>query len=392
MIIAFIFQTSNALSIVFASFKFEINGIVSSIKLSVDFFFFILIPLCGIQYTINKNESATFKSLLFDSCCAIVIVVSLVQVLLMFGIRNVITDYYSAEIFKYLEGSWDGIPSIISNALLEFRIKSTFHEPSVLATFLLLYTFPFMLCRYLNGVYSFNKIIDTLFIILPFGCLLFSFSTTSYIVASIDLLIVFFISLSKKISIKHFLVIALIIAGIIYFVATYYQTYSKIVNRIFMYKNDKSSSTRIGSIVGAINLFNDNPLGVGYTNEKYVLYNYLPYWGITNETTQDRSNIQSSFLRFLSDFGISWIVFCIAGLITIWLSYRKKKKYLLRWQKESLFLWLFNFLLSASFGTIEYHCQWFLFSALIIIGPIFKNFNINPSLVILQTNQPKKVL
>jgi O-antigen ligase len=391
LVIAFVFLTCNWISNIVASFKFDINGIVSSIKLAVDFFAFILIPLCGIQYTIDKISPRRFNQFYLIPV-AIVIVISLIQILLMFGMKNGITDYYTSGIFKYIEGSWDGVPITLSNALREFRVKSTFHEPSVLASFLLLYTFPFMLCRYLNGVYSFNRIVDFLFLTLPFGCLLFSFSTTSYIVASIDLVIILFLSLQNKLSIKHFIVILLIIAGSIYLIVSYYETYSRIVSRVFMYKTDTSSSTRIGSIVGAIHLFEDNPLGVGYTNEKYLVYDYLPDWGRTVEATRERSNVQSFYLRILGGLGIPWVIFCFGVLISIWLAYRRNKNYLLQWQKDALLLWIINLLICISFGAIEYHNQWFLLSALIMVGPVFKNYRNKEYLKFTQICQQKKVL
>ena len=89
----------------------------------------------------------------------------------------------------------------------------------------------------------------------------------------------------------------IICAGFVYVLVTYYETYYRIVNRVFLFKSntDVSSSTRIGSIVGALNMFMDNPLGVGFTIEKHVVYDYLPKWGLTFETTRERSNIQSLF-------------------------------------------------------------------------------------------------
>lgn len=370
-----LFLTCNWVSVLFASLKFEINGILSSIKLTIEFFAFILIPLCGIQYVIEKiSQERLYQFYLIT--VTIVIIVSIIQILLILGIKNVITDYYSSFLFKYLEGSWDGIAPVRSYVLSAFRVRGTFHEPSVLSTFFLLYVFPFILCRYLNGYYSFGKIYDFVLIVLSFGCLIFSFSTTSYIMASLDLLIIFLGSFKRRLTVKRLLLLLMICAGTVYVLVTYYETYHRIVNRVFLFKNneDLSSSTRIGSIVGGYNLFSDNPLGVGFTVEKHLVYDYLPKWGITVETSRERSNIQSHFFRYLADFGIAWIIFCIAALIKIYLSYRHKRKYLLKWQREAIFLWIINFLFCFIFGFIEYHCQWFLLSSTIIIGPIFKNY------------------
>jgi hypothetical protein len=315
---------------------------------------------------------------------AIVIIVSIIQIFLILGIKNVFLEYYSSFLYKYIEGSWTGFSHIKSNALLEFRVKSTFHEPSILSTFFLLYVFPFLLCRYLNGYYSFGRIGDFIVIMLSFGCLIFSFSTTSYIMATIDLIIVFSYFFRKKLTLKKLLFIMIICAGFVYFLVTYYETYYRIVNRVFLFKSntDVSSSTRIGSIVGALNMFMDNPLGVGFNIEKHVVYDYLPNWGLTIETTRERSNIQSFIFRYLADFGIAWIIFCFAALIIIFISYQHKKKHLLKWQREAIFLWIINFVLCVTFGFIEYHSQWFLLSATIILGPIFKNYKNKQQLMV----------
>ena len=138
-----------------ASLKFEINGIISSIKLAIELFAFILIPLCGIHYTINSRAKRLF--LFYMIPVVIVIIVSILQLFLILGIKNVFLEYYSSFLYKYIEGSWTGFSHIKSNALLEFRVKSTFHEPSILSTFFLMYVFPFLLCRYLNGYYSWKN-------------------------------------------------------------------------------------------------------------------------------------------------------------------------------------------------------------------------------------------
>lgn len=381
--IALLFMTCNWISVALASLKFEINGILSSIKLAVEFFAFILIPLCGIQYTVNRiSQKRLFLFIMIP--VVIVIIVSIIQILLILGIKNVISEYYSSFLYKYIEGSWTGIAQLKSNALMEFRVKGTFHEPSVLSTFFLLYVFPFLLCRYLNGCYSLGRICDFIVILLSFGCLIFSFSTTSYIMVSIDLIIVFFIFFRKKLTLKKLLFILIVCAGFVYVLVSYYETYYRIVNRVFLFKSntDVSSSTRIGSIVGAINMFMDNPLGVGFTIEKHVVYDYLPKWGLTFETTRERSNIQSFIFRYLADFGIAWIIFCFAALIIIFISYQHKKKHLLKWQREAIFLWIINFVLCVTFGFIEYHSQWFLLSATIILGPIFKSYKNKQQLVV----------
>ena len=381
--IALLFMTCNWISVALASLKFEINGILSSIKLAVEFFAFILIPLCGIQYTVNRiSQKRLFLFIMIP--VVIVIIVSIIQILLILGIKNVISEYYSSFLYKYIEGSWTGIAQLKSNALMEFRVKGTFHEPSILSTFFLLYVFPFLLCRYLNGCYSLGRICDFIVILLSFGCLIFSFSTTSYIMVSIDLIIVFFIFFRKKLTLKKLLFILIVCAGFVYVLVSYYETYYRIVNRVFLFKSntDVSSSTRIGSIVGAINMFMDNPLGVGFTIEKHVVYDYLPKWGLTFETTRERSNIQSLLFRYLADFGIAWIIFCFAALIIIFISYQHKKKHLLKWQREAIFLWIINFVLCVTFGFIEYHSQWFLLSATIILGPIFKSYKNKQQLVV----------
>ena len=381
--IALLFMTCNWISVALASLKFEINGIISSIKLAIELFAFILIPLCGIHYTINRVGLKRLF-LFYMIPVAIVIIVSIIQIFLILGIKNVFLEYYSSFLYKYIEGSWTGFSHIKSNALLEFRVKSTFHEPSILSTFFLLYVFPFLLCRYLNGYYSFGRIGDFIVIMLSFGCLIFSFSTTSYIMATIDLIIVFSYFFRKKLTLKKLLFIMIICAGFVYFFVTYYETYYRIVNRVFLFKSntDVSSSTRIGSIVGALNMFMDNPLGVGFNIEKHVVYDYLPNWGLTIETTRERSNIQSHFFRYLADFGIAWIIFCFAALIIIFISYQHKKKHLLKWQREAIFLWIINFVLCVTFGFIEYHSQWFLLSATIILGPIFKSYKNKQQLVV----------
>lgn len=373
--IALLFITCNWVSVALASLKFEINGIISSIKLTLDFVAFILIPLCGIQYIVDRICQKRLNQFYLVPVI-IIIVVSIIQVSLMFGIKNAFIDYYSTFLYKYIEGSWSGIFLPCSNAISEFRVKSTFHEPSIFSSFLTLYFFPFILCRYNNNQYSFGKYIDFIIIILSVGCLLFSFSTTSYIMFSIDLMILFYFAFRKRFTIKRFVLIMLIIAGTVYIAVTYYDTYYRIVNRVFLFKGNRdiSSSTRIGSIVGAVNLFIDNPLGVGFSNEKYIVYDYLPKWGLTQETTRERSNIQAHFFRNLASMGFPWVIFCVAGLLCTFVSYQKNKKYLHRWQREALFLWLTNFLINFTFSIVEYHNQWFLFSAVIIIGPIFKNY------------------
>lgn len=381
--IALLFMTCNWISVALASLKFEINGIISSIKLAIEFFAFILIPLCGIQYTMDRVSQKRL-CLFFMIPVAIVIIVSIIQIFLILGIKNVISEYYSSFLYKYIEGSWTGFTQVRSNALLEFRVKSTFHEPSILSTFFLLYVFPFLLCRYFNGHYSFGRICDFIVILLSFGCLIFSFSTTSYIMATIDLIFVFSYFFRKRLTLKKLLFILIICAGFVYVLITYYETYYRIVNRALLFKSntDVSSSTRIGSIIGAINMFVDNPLGVGFTIEKHIVYDYLPNWGITSETSRERTNIQSFFFRYLADFGIAWIIFCFAALIIIYLLYQHKKKHLHKWQREAILLWMINFMLCVTFGFIEYHNQWFLLSATIILSPIFKNYNNKQQLMV----------
>lgn len=373
--ITLLFMTCNWVSVALASLKFEIDGIISSIKLAIDFFAFILIPLCGIQYIIDRINQKRLNQFYLVPV-VIVIAVSIIQVFLMFGVKSAFIDYYSGFLYKYIEGSWDGVFLSCSNAISEFRVKSTFHEPSVFSSFFTLYLFPFIFCRYINGQYSFGKYADFIIIIVSIGCLLFSFSTTSYIMFTIDLMIIFYFAFRKRLTIKRFILIVLIIVGTVYTMVTYYDTYYRIVNRVFLFKSNKdlSSSTRIGSMVGAFNLFMDNPLGVGFSNEKYVVYDYLPQWGLTIEAKRERSNIQSHFLRNFASFGLPWICFCTAGLLCVLISYQKNKKYLHRWQREALFLWILNFTFNFIFGVVEYHSQWFLFSAVIIIGPIFKNY------------------
>jgi len=392
-VISFIFlffSTSNLISITLASLKFEINGIISSIKLAVELFGFMLIPLCGIQYVVNRiSPKRLYKFYIYT--ISIVILVCIVQIFLIIGIQNAISDFYSSFLYKYIEGSWNGLSPMKSAVLMDFRIKGTFHEPSVLSTFFLLYVIPFILCRYLNGYYSIGKLYDFVVIVLSFICLIFSFSTTSYIMASIDLIIIFYYSIRKSLTLKKVFLILMIFAGTIYVLITYYETYYRIVNRVILFKSneDQSSSTRIGSIFGGINLFMDNPLGVGFTVEKHIVYDYLPKWGMTKETSREKSNIQSNFFRYLADFGLSWIVFCFVALIKIIILYCQNKKYLLKWEREAIFLWMTNLLLCVTFGVIEYHNQWFLLSAIVILGPIFKN-NKNKKQLIVKTYQEKK--
>jgi hypothetical protein len=384
------FSTSNLIGVALASLKFEINGIISTIKLAVELFGFMLIPLCGIQYVINRiSRKRLYKFYIYT--ISIVILVCIIQIFLILGIQNVISDFYSSFLYKYIEGSWNGSSPIKSAVLIDFRIKGTFHEPSVLSTFFLLYVFPFILCRYLNGYYSIGKLYDFVVTVLSFVCLIFSFSTTSYIMASIDLIIIFYYSIRKRLTLKKIFLILMIFIGTIYVLVTYYETYYRIVNRVFLFKSneDQSSSTRIGSIVGGINLFIENPLGVGFTVEKHIVYDYLPKWGITKETSREKSNIQSHFFRYLADFGIAWIVFCFAALIKIILLYCHNKNFLLKWEREAIFLWMTNFLLCVTFGFIEYHNQWFLLSAIVILGPIFKNKK-NKKQLVIETYQEKK--
>lgn len=375
LFIALLFLTSNWLSVSIASLKFEINGIISSVKLSLMIFVFILVPLCGIQFVISRVSEKNFNKFYMFSV-VIVVAVCIVQIMLIFGIKNIISDYYSSTLFKYLEGSWSGTTLVKSNALTEFRIKGTFYEPAVLSTFFTMYVFPYILCRYINGQYLLGKVYDFIIILLSFGCLIFSFSTTSYILATIDLIIIFYFSFRNKLTIKRIILIAILITVSVNVVTTYYETYYRIVNRVLLFKSNKdiSSSTRIGSIAGAINLFKDNPLGVGFANEKYIVYDYTPKWGMTKEVTRERSNIQSTYFRYLADFGIPWIILSVAGILNVFLSYHHKKKYLFKWQREAILLWVSNFLINSTFGFVEYHSQWFLLSAVTVLGPIYKNY------------------
>jgi len=74
--------------------------------------------------------------------------------------------------------------------------------------------------------------------------------------------------------------------------------------------------------------------------------------------------------------------FLFAALIIIYISYQHKKKYLQEWQREAILLWMINFILCFTFGFIEYHSQWFLLSATIILGPIFKNYKNKQQLMV----------
>lgn len=369
LILLFLFAI-NWISLFLTSMDFSVSAFASSFRLIFFVSILIVLPTMGILYMLQTaRESLIIRYYMIP--ILIVVFISIIQILTLLNVDFLFTQIYRNTAFAFIEGSWTGNSRAVTNILKEGRLLASFHEPSVLATFILLYALPFQLSRFINSQYFTTRSIDFLLIILSVLPLVFSFSTTSYMIFSLDFLFFLILYMKRTSSIMRYVVLVLIAAATVWLISVHIEDYIRIVSRAFM-TNNVSSATRFGSISGAMSMFLDNPLGVGYSNERIILFHYLPSWGKTVETSPAYSEVQSTFFRYLADFGIFWLLIFSAILYQFTRFFWARYKGLSLWQRDALFVWSVNFCVAVFFGFIEFANQWFLISCIFFVRPLFQ--------------------
>jgi len=84
--------------------------------------------------------------------------------------------------------------------------------------------------------------------------------------------------------------------------------------------SDRSVTNRFAVWQGGLEMFGDNPLGVGLGNSGYI---YSKFYQVPDALTQSRTMV-NSFLTFLNEFGVIWsglilgcVVLSILSLVAI---------------------------------------------------------------------------
>lgn len=370
---------ANSLACIFLEISSKtpnISVLHSTLKLTFWLSFSIFLPAAGIlscfrlksQSFILRAASMSIIPLLFISAC---------QLLLLLKIKGPIQDSYSRVWFKYLEGTWGGnlsLPRIHSSVLDNFRIAGTFEEPSLFAQYCLFFCIPLIAPRILYREVLLSKWIDRIILLIIMLFFIFTFSTTGYLIAMADVaLILFGFGLSGGVPIYKKIVIPGIIACL--FSLLIYSNFDRFVEisaRAFITGN-QSSNSRLGSMIGGLNLLKDFPMGVGFSNETRILYEYLPHWGRTVETSHSYSVLHSAFLRLISQTGLlGAILFCLLGAFAIISIFRSR--HLTISQSMAVRLWSLNFIAASIYTDIQFGSAWFVFSCILVFFPVYSSF------------------
>ena len=374
VLIALYFLFFNLIALYFSGTYYNSNPVIISLKFIVWYTVLLAIPLLGVMSFQERVPQNVFKKIYLIQLF-IVFFVTCFQIPTLLRIDNFITNLYTEHLFRFIEGTWSSIPRLESNSITEFRNLGTFSEPSVLSSFILIYCFPYQISSFVNGEYVFSKYRDLLAIVGSMITLVFSISSIAFAMLSINLVLFVLLIIKKNFSLEKILYLLIFVVPIVYAVFEFNDIYVKFISRIFR-ANNVSSQTRYGSIIAAIKLFYYNPFGVGFSREKELLYSYIPTWGRTIETFYQKSYVQSTFLKYLSMFGLSWMFFCVYGVVNFIKKFYSSRVITIR-EREQILIWVFNFSLLMTLHFLEFTLVFFLVSAVFTFSPLFRSVEVN---------------
>ncbi len=238
----FLFVILSGISVIFA-FNFT-RGLLFYFSILFNVIFLFYLYSNYVTYFGVKKILELYRKTIFIS-----FVVLLVQFVLM-----VLFKYELPFLPAY--GYYGGIP----------RFRLWFYEPSYMAIYLM---FWFGFTCYMFLIKKVKKYIYD--IIICFIMILITTSTSGFIGIAVILLFVYFIWLSKGVSLKKASVLILLIIAFLVFRLVFSNIYDVFIARLFNSSLDTASGGRINAWTETINVFKEKPLfGVGPGN--YGLY------------------------------------------------------------------------------------------------------------------------
>jgi hypothetical protein len=296
------------------------------------------------------------------------------QIYTLFFKNNFLYDFY-LYVESFLDKGWGGknieLFGGIPMSIFLFRINLLTPEPSSAAYYILTYCYPFILASVISDYSIFKKKffikIETFLFILSIPLIIFTFSTSGYVVFILLLALTFILSLfDGKNKFRHklkiiFFFLILIFLLFLLFIDNYdyiIQIFDKLYNT-----SNGSTHTRLFGIIGGLFIFLNYPFGIGFANLRYVFYDYLPK-PLNSEQLLEYSTGQafqpkSLFIIYLDSFGLIGLLIAIYFFYKIYKNLRNIKNI----SKFSLYvfysfiIFLFSFLLE-SFNNSSFSILW----------------------------------
>ncbi|MFL9799095.1 O-antigen ligase family protein [Vibrio cyclitrophicus] len=297
------------------------NSLLKVFNLPFSLLYYIFLPYVTLDYLFcricEEKRNIIGRNVLHTSNL-IVIFVCILQLNSLFDVISPVSAIYNNFLFYFFEGRWGGWGNFsstnISSEILYLsnittspivlnikRLSGTFQEPASLAIYCSLALLPLLFSFIESGKWHPYRFYMFSLFLAPV-LIFFTVSSTGFLVLFVDItILIFFLSFKKnkaKLIFLYFLFGAIIIILMPYIYEKLY-VFEKLIT-----VGDDSSSTRYGSIFAAVNLFLDNPFGVGYGNHTALLPDYIPDWGLTIENTKSSVALHSLIMRVVVDFGV----------------------------------------------------------------------------------------
>ena len=228
---------------------------------------------------------------------------------------------------SFLDKGWGGknveLFGHIPMSIILFRINLLTPEPSEAGHYILTYCYPFILATFVSNYSIFKKIIfikiETLLFILSIPLIIFTFSTSAYVIFILLLVLTFILSLfnaKSKFRYKSKMIFfSLVLIFLLFLVFLNNINYIIPIFDKLSNTNNGSTHTRLYGIIGGVFLFLNYPFGVGFANLRYILHDYLPKplnaEQLLEYTTGQAFQPKSLSIIYLDSFGLIGLVIAI---------------------------------------------------------------------------------
>ena len=297
------------------------------------------------------------------------------QIYTLFFKNNFLYDFY-LFVESFLDKGWGGknieLFGNIPMSTILFRINLLTPEPSEAGHYILTYCYPFILASFISNYSVFKRKffikIETLLLILSIPLIIFTFSTSAYVVFMFLLAFTFILSLfnsKNKFRYKSKMIFFSLVLIFLLFLV-FINSYDYIIPIFDKLSNTSNGSThtRLYGVIAGLLIFLHYPLGIGLGNIRYIFYDYLPkplnYEQMIAYTTGQAFQPKSLFILYLDFFGLVGILIAIYFFYKVYKNIKKN-------QKESKFsayiywsfiLFFISFLLE-SFNSSTFTLLWF---------------------------------
>jgi len=296
------------------------------------------------------------------------------QIYTLFFKNNFLYDFY-LSVESFLDKGWGGknielfgdIPMSISL----FRINLLTPEPSEAGHYILSYCYPFILSSFISNYSVFKKIIfikiETLLFILSIPLIIFTFSTSTYVIFILLLALTFILSLfngKNKFRYRSKMIFFSLILIFLLFLI-FINNYDYIIP-IFDKLSDTSNGsthTRLYGIIGGLFIFLNYPFGIGFANLRYVFYDYLPkplnLEQLLEYSTGQAFQPKSLSIIYLDSFGLIGLIIAIYFFYKIYKNLKNIKNIseFSSYVFYSFIIFLISFLLE-SFNSSSFTILW----------------------------------